>query len=112
MYVLVYMNQMFCHMFIGTICFAVFEPLPLVSERKGLFHKPRGPVQGKRGIFASHSGVSELVRTQPVFSGTRLAEIVTLDGFVGWNSPGSGRRLERCTGAIILGALRRWAVGR
>ena len=94
------------------VSLAVFEPLPLVSERKGLFHKPRGPAQGKRGIFPSHSGVAELVGTQPVFSGTRLAEIVILDGFVGWNSPGSGRRLERCTGAIILGVLRRWEVGR
>lgn len=83
-----------------------FEPLPLVSEGKDLFHKPRGPVQGGRGIFPSHSGVSELVGTQPVFSEARLAKIVTLDGFVGWNSPGSGSRLEKCTGAIILGAER------
>lgn len=31
----------------------------------------------------SHLGISELVGVQPVFSGGRLSEIVTLDGSVG-----------------------------
>lgn len=52
-------------------------------------------------LVPSHSDVSELVRVQPIFSRSRLSETVTLNGFMGWSSPGCGGGLEGHLGAII-----------